>query len=479
MTLKIVDAALDVYDPANASDAPADADVTLTEPDFEFITVDSRIQDLVDVGQAHVRNRDGLYTGRVRSGSRVRFRVQTEEDASLNHVWTGMVRNVDYVELGAKDARLELALDDFVFAVLDTRKVVDSFSQEQISGTDTSILNFILRQNASELGRSQIDTFTETATPIWNGTPLMEATQELADRVDALVYSDDRDLVFTSLDAVSPLFTLQSRDRTIARATENDDGLANEVRVNGGRGSVLENSQESVDAYTRVNDTTRLQVQVSTRKSALGKVEVWTRPVAGSSSNLLVRVQSNASGSNNPVDPDDQTSDVVSKNLSQEFLAADGFTTILLPDHNLPGEDPWILIESTAGGGIDIGVDTSGVPAYRQYYPYPTAVIEQDNTSIQQYRRREAIHNRTAVTDRSQLIDIARAITSHTNEPDREMRFAAESARAHALDTGDIVSVVEPDRLNFEADAIVRTVQHRYDGVNLDTTLTLQDVNTV
>lgn len=479
MTLKVTDARLDVYDPGNDSDDPADADLSVTDPDFERIHVRSRVRDLVDYGTARIRNSAGTYTGEIRSGSRVRFFVETEA-ASLGRVWTGMVRNVDYVQLGAGEATLELELDDFVFGLLDTRKVVQAFANEPIAGTPSSIVNFALRQNAPEIGRSRIDTFTETDSPVYNGISLLKVAREAQDLVDALMWSDDRDLVFTSLDDLSPSFTLTSNDRGLARVTENDDKLANEVRVNGGQGSQLENEQTVVDQFLTVDRDTRLAVQVNTRKSAIRKVDIYTDVPAGSTDDLKVRIQSDTGGGGNtPIAPEDNTSDLTSKTLPTEFIERDGFTTVLLPRNDLPSPNPWLLIESTGVGGILIGADTSGVPAYKQYYPYPTAVVNQSNTSIQEYRRRERIVNRTAITDRSELMKLARSIAAHTDEPDREVKFPAESPRAHGLGPGDVITVAEPATLNFDAEAAVTTVSHTYEGVDLETTVTAQDVNTV
>lgn len=477
MTLKTSDARLDVYLPGNTSSDPVQADVQITN-DLEYLDTDARLQDLVDTGSIRIWNPAATYTDQVRSGARLRFFVQEEGAASLEHKWTGMVRPLTYEEAPVSDGWMGLSVDDYVFGILDTRIVVNSFEDTQISGTSGSILNTILANNAPELDTSLIETVAQTTTVVWNGKTLLEAVKELADQADAAVWGDDDQLGFAPISGLTPSWTLAASDRGPMTVTENDDRLVNELRVVGGEGVAEADTQTTQSAYSTVTDTTRLTYQINTRKSEVPRVEVWTNPAStGSGESVIVRLQAD-DGAGVPVDVADRQSDIARRELSASFLASNDYTTFLLPDHRLPDPNPHIIIESDGATGQEIGVDGVGDLTFKAYFAYPLDTVAEDEASIDKYGRRERPDRNNALKKRRQVIDYGNAVLRHSKEVEREAAFTADSSRAHALMPGDVITF-DDSQVNAVGDFIVTSVRRVYDGSNLETELTFREVDTL
>lgn len=476
MPRPVVDAELEIYKPGNTSTTP---DTTVPGPDIETVELTTRLQDLIDRARITLQNQGGAYTDAITSGDRLRFLTRLDGEASLSHRWTGLARTPHRTETGPATQQLELEADDFVFGVLDSRIVVNSFEERAISGASDAILETILANEAPEIDRSQIQSVGVSTSVTWNGVSLLEAVRELAKRGDAVAANDDTSLVWTRLTDVATAFVLQARDRGLASVNEDDDELANAVRVEGGVGTNVDDSQTTQDSYTTVSSSNRLTHQLSTRKSEVARLELWTRPT-GSGDNVVVRLQKDDGGA--PVAVSDRESDVARKTLASDFLANDDYTTFLIPSHTLPEPGPWLIIESDGSTGQDIGIDSaSGAPTYRAYYPYPLASVVEAQASIDRYRRREPapIRDETLET-RQRTNERARAELRHRREPHAQIEFPAESNRAHNLAPGDVIRVDEPE-LGLAADCIVTERQDTYDGAQnrLSSAVTAQDIDTI
>lgn len=476
MTLNVLDAALDVYEPGNSSTARADADLTVPNVDIDEARASQRLQSLIDTGQLRINNPDGTYTGRITSGDRLRFLVQREGESGLSHRWSAMARNITYDRLGPTRSQLRAEVDDYVFGVLDTREVINGFEDKPIAGSADAILNTIMADNAPEIDLSGVATVSNAATVVWNGTTLLDAVTELADRADAAVWADGTTLGFEPLSNLSPAFALMNNDMGLHSVRERDDYLTNALRVNGGDGVQVDDSQTTQDGYTTVSNTNRLSVQLGTRKAEVARLDVWTR-LTGSGENVVVRIQADDGGA--PKDPASRETDIARKTLTSDFLADADYTTFLLPDHGLPDPNPWVLIESDGPTGQDIGVNTtSGAPTYRAYYSYPLDTVVESRDSIGEYGRRENTVRRDSLVTRAQTIDYGRTVLRHSNAPERELRFPADSVRTHDLTPGDIVEANEPDE-NAVGDFIVTQVSDDYAEGTLETDVTTQETGTL
>ena len=107
---------------------------------------------------------------------------------------------------------------------------------------------------------------------------------------------------------------------------------------------------------------------------------------------LRLRIQASNAAGTAPIDENDDTRDLASRVLSQEFLAANGWTTFLIPDHILPpGGSVWLIVDCpTTGLSQRVGMDVTGPDLmWRTYYPVPVIVERQDTASVTKYGKRE------------------------------------------------------------------------------------------
>jgi len=474
--MNVEDARIDVFKPGNASDNPADADTQIPVADIDQVEVSNRARDLVDRGELRIRNEGFNYTGAVTSGDRVEFRIEREDDAGLRRRWTGLVRNVTHEMTGPNKATLAAEVDDYVFGILDMRTVTDAYVGRRIAGTQDSILELILDEKAPELTIDSANISTEAA-PTWNGTDLIDACSELAEQADAVLYGEDRTLSFKPIDARPVLWAIDENDRGLPTVRVVDDHLSNELRVNGGTALDDDATQTNQSAWTTVTNSSRLTTQITMRKSRIARFHLYTDPRrTGSGDDLSVRVQADDGGA--PKAPNSRESDVSRRTLGAEFLAEDGYTAFIMPEHVLPERQVWILLESGGSTGQDIGVDSNNVPAYRAEYPYPLDTVLTADSSIDEYRRRERTLRNESLDSRNRAETYGAAILRRTDEPARTVEFPAESTRAHDLGTGDVIGVPLP-KIDMNDNAIVTEVRDTYDGIHVETDVTAHEVDSL
>jgi len=458
---------------------PGDSEPFVTVPgtDLQSVEISERIQDAMDSGSVSVTNHDATYTGaqRITSGDRLVFRAQLADDDGLHDYWTAMARNVTDVLRGGTRQRLDIEATDFVFTVLSWRLAYETFDDVPIAGSEDAILNTLLDE-APEVGRDQIADITQQTGGFYNGRDLLSiVTEDLAPIADAVVAQDGTSLVFQPLGDLTTQHAIAPQDfRADINVTRSDDTLANLVRVDGGTDNDSDASQETHSSTERVTGSDRLSVQVETRKSEIDRVEVWTQLDPDSSDGITLRLQADRNGS--PVAPGDTTSDTVSKTLAPEFISDGGWTTFILPAHTLPPESyPWLLIEADGSDGQLIGVDGSGVPAYRAMYPFPLLTRVPDAASQTEYRRRDHRIKDESIGSFAAVRDKARSYLRHHNTPEVTVSGAADSIRAHQLAPGQAVDLSGWSRTDLEGAAICREREIVFDGAQMSTTLTLQE----
>lgn len=478
MSRIIADAELDVYKPGE--DMPF---VTIPGDDLPGVEIDERIQDAMDSGELAITNHDALYSTdyEITTGDKLVFRVQLAEETGLTDYWTAIVRDPTDVLEGGGRQRLDIGATDFVFTILSWRLAYESLESAPISGSQDAILDSLL-SDAPEIDTSQVSTISQTTDGFYNGRDLLSIiTEDLAPIADAVVGQDGTSLVFKPLSNVTSKYTLTPSDfRGEIEISRVDDDVANLVRVDGGTDHDSDASQETQSSYERVTDTSRLTTQVPTRKSEIDRIQVYTRVDDTSSDGLTVRLQADRNGS--PVAVDDQTSDIARKTLDDEFLATDGWTTFLLPSHTLPPQSyPWLIIEADGDTGHDIGVDGSGVPAYRAEYPFPLLARIPDADSQSEYRRRDYRIKDDSLNSFPSVRDKARSYLRHHNDPERTVSGEAESIRAHQLSPGEAVDMQEWGRVGLSGTWVCRERATEFDGSTnrLSTTLTLQEADSL
>lgn len=450
-----------------------EADYAFRAEDILDVSINERVNELKDQASVSVTNVDGVYTNEnvsndavIRHGDRVSFYTgggsvtygsgeygEGPYAPTLDHQWTGIVRNLSVNAEGADIYRLEFDVEDFPYAVMSMRNVTNAWEDRKIlsgPGSGSGIINTMLANNAPEIDLSQLPNLSQTASVSFNSRNLMEAVVALASQAKLIVRSDKTALRFEEPSSLQTQFTLQHDDYSLWSYSSNDDELFNDVRLNGGRGHEVDekSSQPRMNGQMTVTDTSRGLVRVTSRKGEVDRAEIFTYPQdTESDDDLTLRLQVNDGGE--PINIDDTKSDIASKTLDHDFLAEGGWTTFNIPQHDLPSPNPWIIIESGGNGGQTIGVyEQAGGGtqiAMKLHYPYNVTTQRINSNSVDKYRRREDTIKDNSIEVFDAARDEIRAYLRRHSEPDTEFSFDnVQSDRMHNLDVGEIVRVNMP-----------------------------------
>lgn len=492
--LSIKDALLRVH----LASTGAGYDFEVDGENVESVQVSRRINRRKDEGTIVINNDDGQFSqgGRqIQTGDRVDVFIApqqapltwSEEFSGWGYggwggyfrAWSAFVKSPTYTREGPTMSSLSLEGTDYVFGILSNRIVFDAYESRQIAGAEDAILESVVGREAPEIDLSQVGEVAQTTSIVADGTNLLEFVIKLARRAGCVLWGYRDRLVFTPLEDLSPKFTVDpSSDIGNPEHTYDGGSLRNVVRVDGGTDhATADEMQQTVqDGYTTVTESNRAMFQVTSRKSQLERVELWT-DTTGSEESISIRIQKNDGGA--PVEPDNTDSDVDSKQLSYEFLADDGFTSFLMNDETLPSPDPWVLVETDGPEGQRIGVDTStGTPAYIAHYPFPVSTQVRDGDSIEDHTRIEKRVKKNNLNSLDAARDLAQQHLDHDKAPESEASAEALSRRAHNLEPGEIVTF-DMARERLVGDYIVRESEDTFEGNTYHTTLKTQDVESL
>lgn len=495
MTLPLNSGRVEVFKPTNTSTTP---DLVLEPPDLRQVTVTQEVQDAAGTASIKLKNTQGKYASEITSGDRLEFVVElggTGTSSSTKYGggsygggtyglrkgairrWTGMASIPRYSNDGEGTRMISFDAQPFAFGVMGGlgKKVDNAFRNRTV----THIAKTIIEDEAAVLDTSGIDTFDTTYDVEFDGTPLLKAISELADVVNAVFAADGKTVILTKTENIPIQWTATADDFEGGWNVDPvDDEVWNQVRVEGGSDNDVGDSQLTQSGYTTVTESSRITHRLNLPKSRIDQIDLWTR-TTGSQENVVVRIQEDIGGV--PSDVNDQTKDLVNKELSHEFLSDDDFTTFLMEPAILPDPEPWLIIESSGTSGQDIGVDGSGNPAYKAYYFYPIITQRRNQESIDEYRRREHRIERENITTAKAALDLVEATLRHHNKPRREFSTSAGSLRAHRLNPINAV------HLEFEEETAVgdymvtsRSDTYAPDGARnqLETELRLQEIAT-
>lgn len=490
--LSLKDAFLRVH----TSDTGSGYDFEISGGEIESVQVSRRINRRKDDGTITIHNDDGTYSADAKQiglGDRVDVFVSPQQApigwgsdgtrwgyggwGGYLRVWSAFVTAPSYIRSSANASALHLDATDYVFGVLSNRKVFDAYEDQPIAGSDDAILNTIVDREAPEIDLSRVEDPSVTTSLVADGTNLLEVAIMLARRADCVMWGYRDKLVFKPLDSLSAEFTVDpTNDIGTFTHAYNGKSVSNVVRVDGGTDHAVDDEMTTQDGYTTVTESSRAKFQVSTRKSQLDQIEIWTNPT-GSSESITVRLQKDDGGT--PIEPGNSESDIDSKQLSHHFLASDGFTSFLLNDHTLPEPNPWVLIETDGSTGQEIGINTgNGTPTYKAHYPFPISVEVRDNQSIKAHSKIE----QRIKQDNLNTLDAAREMAldalNHHAEPESELSFPALSQRMHRLDPGAIISFDMP-RERVEGDYIITEMEDTFEGSTYHTTVKAQETSSI
>lgn len=503
MSRTVQEARVEVYRPTNESDSP---NFEIPDSDVDSVNAGLKLSEQVDEGTIVLHNHDGTYSGGERAlyvGDRLDFYVSLASDTyawadkrtppwgpgmggwggELLR-WSARVLDPKFVRGGPTESYLELKCEDFVSGVMNDRVVYNAFESAPIAGSEDAILNTVLRQECPEIDRSRLDSVGTTTSVAADGTSVLDLALELARRANAVMYPRRDRLVFKPVAEISPTWTLDPVADMGTFSHGFDGGsVSNVVRVDGGSNHAIDDEQPVVDDNwgVTVTEASRATFQVSTRKSQLDRIELWTRPnYTGSEESLNVRVQKDDGGA--PIAPGDSDSDIDSKQLSHEFLAGNDWTSFLLNDHTLPEPNPWILVETDGSEGQRLGVkhnsNSADEVAYKAHYPYEVAIQVRDGNSMKRHGRREKRVKKDNIVTTEGAKDRAEAHLAHDATPESEFSAPALSRRAHGLIPGEVFHAEEP-RERLVGDFIVTGRTDTYDGAKLSSDLHAAEVSSI
>jgi hypothetical protein len=452
--------------------------LTLTDS-LQSVEATESAQDVIDSASLTLESTGRPLSDRITSGDRLEFRTRLAGEPAPSTRAVLMARDVsDELTAGGGVRNIDIEATDFVFTSLSFRASDGSFDSVDAG----AIVDNLVAADVPEVGRSQIETVGNDVTLSINGRKTLDViAQDLAPAGDALLAQDGTDLVFQSLSTVTPQFDLTLEDlHTPVSINRVDDALINRVRVDGGVDNALDDEQPNQTGTVRVTDSSRRTFQIDSRKSEIDSVEIFTVKDTSAADGLVVRLQAARNGS--AVDPSDRESDIARRELAPSFIAQNGFTEFILPDHDLaPAENPFVIVEGVGSTGHEIGVDTNNNDAvvFRAFFPFPLLARASNGGSITEFRRRD-FRQRDEQLDSEQAVqDAAQAALRHRGEPERRINAAAATPRAHQLRPGEAVRVSGFPVADVSGVYVVTERGTSFDGVRLDTELTFVDVTTL
>lgn len=485
------------YHAGNESAVESDADYILE--DINQIELTRRATKYKDSGSISVNNTYGRYSGLLRSGDRLLFKTGNTEPedgygtggygtgpygGTTVRRWTAVVRNYEIQGQGVDNYVLDIEAEDFAAGVMGMRQVYDTFEQQQIVGTD-GILNEILREECPEIDRSRLPDLPDTTTIFLRGQYVLPTAANLASRANQLLVTDGKSVDLVDPNGVTPKFTvIRGSDVGTFKYSNNDDGLVNSLRTEGGTGHDIEeqSAQTTVNGYALVSETQPLTFQIPTRKSSLERIQLWTHPTS-SGEDYKIRLQKDQDGA--PIAINSNKSDIVSKSLAPAFVDDDGFTDFILPEHTLPEPFPWMIVQTDGSDGQEIGINTNisdpndpGVPGVIPEYPYEIILSRNSPESIERYRRREDKISDDSIGTYAAANDLAQTTLAQRDEPNNSVELEAYTERMHALTTGDVVTLDHPEA-EAVGDYVVLEIKDTYTLGKVETTLTLRDIDTI
>jgi hypothetical protein len=371
---------------------------------------------------------------------------------------------------------VDIEATDFVFSALSFRTSDGSFTNTDVGNIVTSLVGAA----APEVGRSQIESVGRDISISVNGRKTLDViTQDLQPAGDAIVAQDGTDLIFEPIGTVTPQFNLTVEDlHTPISVQRVDDELINRVRIDGGEDSAVDDEQLTQTTTTRVDDSTREIFQVASRKSELDSIEIFTVRDPQATEGLIVRLQAARNGS--AVAPTDQTSDVARRELAPSFIAQNGFTEFLFPDHSLaPAENPFIIVEGVGSTGHEIGTDSNGNVAFSAKFPFPLLARASAGDSVEEFRQRDLRRRDDQLSNADAVENAAKAALRHRSQPKRRISANAATPRTHRLRPGQAVRVSDIPVTDVSGTYLITERTTSFDGVRLDTDLTLEDTTTL
>lgn len=365
-------------------------------------------------------------------------------DFSINQ-WTGQAHTPSFEtyggphEDGQRVTRYEVELTEYVFGVLSDRIIYGSYE-----GTVSDIVREIVAEKCPEIDLSGVADINVETYREFDGTSIDEVVIDMAEIGDAVVRSNGRTLIFEPLGEIPTEFTLTDWDFGGLSSDGDDSSLATRVQVDGGTDINIDEqtAQDETDiaSYYTVTEGDRLTYELDPEKNRIDRVDVWIRD-SGADEGVSVRIQAPNSDGTAPRDETDDSVDIVSDS-SGVALPTDGWRERFRMSRETLPPRPWLIIESGGVEGQDIGLNASGEPAFKTYYPYNISVqVPAAQDLIDRYGLVERPYTDNAITRFETARDIGESTLEHNQHPDRDLSLEAMRRRTHNLSAGQVVDV--------------------------------------
>lgn len=500
MTLNIEDAELRVYRVINDSEERDDADLIIPGArDQQSVSglkgnaqISKNVNDWIDEASFDFRPFGGMHGHEmITSGDRLEFVIETPggyEDTR----WTGWSYSPDWEMMGSGRVDWSVKAGDFVFETLKNRDVFQVFNDRRVAVDESEeeytwrdgILNNILHSYCPEIDRSGIETLDAVTDYMVSGETALQAFEYLTGVADAVMYSEGTQIKIYPMDGLPTQFELDYDDFKTGAGGRDDDALRNRWRVDGGTGRSEDertmDDEEDPVAYREVNENNPITFQLDPEKDRLIGMKIWTRKNQESASDIRIRIQKGNSDNTGPRDHEDTTKDIESFTIANDFISLDDWWRGIRFDREPLSANVWLIIDTNDPEvPHDIGLASTNpdVPAIVTEYPYSIAVDIPERMSVLEYRRRDG-HVRRDVETNREARDIANAANRHNAWPENYANFVADSERMHRLIPGELISIDMPE-VGMSGDFLVMQRQDEYRDIRIDTTVTVQDIQTV
>lgn len=492
MVLQITSARIDGYQPGS------------TSPDYQIpgshifsFDIEQKVGDLKDTGKIAIDNRNDRYTNIMDHGDKVElFVAVSDTDSSGNsygnasyggssiggkaegRVWTGLTRDIEINYDGAGHSTLQVDVEDFVFAVMSFRRVYNEWRNRQIVGSN-GIINEVLTDECPSIDQSYLpDRQEQTSIGIF-GENVRELVGEVSLRIPLVPFSDHESLRLEHPDTMQPEFEMEPRDWGTMKYGSKDENLNTLVRVRGGTGTQVDDEQLTQDGTVTVTDSNFATQRIETRKSFISDIDLYTQ-ADREGEDIIVRLQKDAGDGSGPIAPGDDTSDIASRRLPNEFLSVDDFTLFSLPNDEeniLPEPDPWMIVQTDGSEGQDIGINSATDEiAYRAFYPYPIVIEQDDVQNSEEYRRRDGEVNKKSIVTFEAARDRARSYLQDNALPTETVQIDAHSVRMHDHGIGEVIRI---DTTPATGSFVAMEKKDHYEQNQLETEFSLQSLQSL
>lgn len=495
MTRSLRNAYLAGYKTGNTSVTIGGADYLIPQQHIQKATITTRAQDLKDNAKFTITNPFGTYSQTVDHGDRLEFYVEDEgvpkggsrygyssygQDSyhpSPRLEWTGFVRPYYNVSKGAGLYELNVTCEDYVYAVLGSRRFWGAFNNAPVSGQDGAVLNEAL-EKVPEIDTTRVEDLGATMTARYDGVHIIEVLKDCIDHADAFAASEGTKLIFTDPSKLAVQFTTGYKEGDYAneRFRSNDDQLINAVRVKGGGTPELEAFNEEVSSFGTISKNQYQAVKVDSRKGEIAKVEVYTKKT-GFEEDFIVALQTSNATGDAPVAPLDSRSDIARRTLDYRFVDSNGWTTFLMPEHSIPGTNPWIVARGSGDDGQEVGLTSGGDLSHKAYFEFPAVVSVTEPDSIGTFGQRDGVIKDDSLLTHQQVEEMGKATLRHESVPRRTLLLHAVSDRMHHLRQGELFHVNDP-RLGTDSTYVCEGQELTYEGNRLYTKINAEDIAT-